>query len=134
MSELREELKKKAKELMKKYLKKKLIFEVKDSDFKEKVIERSKATPVLVDFYSDFCPPCRMLAPVLERVILELNGKVLLAKANVDLNPLWATKLGVIYIPNLKIFCKGKIISELIGFAAPEKLKAWILNSLKECK
>jgi putative thioredoxin len=63
-----------------------LIFDVTETDFSEKVVEASRTRPVMVDFWADWCPPCRVLTPVLEKVTHGLHGEVLLAKVEVDDN------------------------------------------------
>ncbi len=120
------------KEKMKKILseKKEVEIEVNDSNFQEKVIERSKKIPVVVDFWSNWCMPCLMLGPILEKLAKEYNGKFILAKANVDEARATAQIYGVISIPNVKMFKYGKVINEFVGALPEEVLKKWLNKNI----
>jgi len=104
--------------------------EATDRDFSEKVIEKSKKIPVVVDFYADWCPPCRMLAPVLEKIAQEYNGKFVLVKVNVDNAPNISQKYGIMSIPNVKLFKDGKVISEFVGNYPSGFIKLWLEENL----
>jgi putative thioredoxin len=93
--------------------------EVDDYDFEEKVIEQSKQIPVIVDFWAQWCMPCLMLGPVLEKLTNEEKGKFILAKLNVDKNPVTSQIYGIRSIPAVKIFKDGEVVTEFIG-AIPE--------------
>lgn len=83
--------------------------------------------PVVVDFYADWCPPCKLLEPVVERLADEYAGKVKIGKLNTDENPDIALRYGVMGIPTLGLFRGGKLVDRLVGYpggAAP--VREWI--------
>lgn len=79
--------------------------------------------PVLVDFWAEWCMPCRMIAPVLEELEKELKGKLKIAKLNVDENPDISAKLGITAIPTLILYKNGKIAERVVGVRTKEELK-----------
>lgn len=79
--------------------------------------------PVLVDFYSDFCPPCRMLEPIFEELKKEFKGKIKFARVNVDENRELAARYNVMSIPTLILFKKGKEEKRIVGLRSKEELK-----------
>jgi len=84
-------------------------------DFERDVIERSKTTPVLVDFWAAWCAPCLMLGPVLEQAVTDANGAWTLAKVDTESFPEYAMKYGVRSIPNVKLFINGEVVDEFVG-------------------
>jgi putative thioredoxin len=94
-------------------------FDVTDADFEERVLRRSEEMPVLVDFWADWCQPCHMLAPVLEKSVAAHDGKVELAKLDVDANQATAARYGVRGLPTVKAFRDGQVASEFTGAQPP---------------
>src|SRR6185295_6712369 len=97
---------------------------VSDDTFDADVLKSS--TPVVVDFWAEWCGPCRMIAPVLEEIAGALGDKVKIVKLNVDENPQVAAKYGIMSIPNLMMFKNGEIASRQVGAAPKQKLQQWI--------
>lgn len=105
------------------------IFDVRTRDFANRVIKASMEKPVLVDFWADWCAPCKMLGPLLENVVASYGGKVLLAKVNVDENRELASQLGIQSIPTVKIFLNGEIADEFTGAITENEIRG-IIDSL----
>ncbi|MFC4256002.1 thioredoxin [Altererythrobacter xixiisoli] len=101
---------------------------VTDASFQEDVLD--SATPVLVDFWADWCGPCKMIAPALEEISEELAGKVTIAKMDIMENPDVPGGLGVQSIPFLVIYKDGKPIAQKLGAARKSELKAWIESAI----
>ncbi len=95
--------------------------EVNDSNFDQMVLQSK--TPVLVDFWAVWCGPCRMVAPVVEELAGEYEGKVTFTKLNVDENPKTSSQYGIMSIPTLLIFKDGAPVSNIIGFRPKAELK-----------
>ena len=86
---------------------------VTDASFEADVL--NSETPVLVDFWAEWCGPCRMIAPALEEIAQELQGKVTIAKVNIDEEPEWASKYNVRSIPTMLVFKGGEKVAEKLG-------------------
>ena len=100
--------------------------EVNDADFEEKVI--NSATPVLVDFWAEWCGPCRMLAPTIDELAEEYKGKVKVGKVDTDSNRNTAMKFSISAIPTVIVFKKGQIVQKLSGLRPKREFKT-ILDS-----
>jgi thioredoxin 1 len=102
------------------------VVEVSDAEFESSIIQSDK--PALVDFWAEWCQPCKMLAPTVEEIAGEYIDKVRVAKVNVDDNPATATKFGIRGIPTLLLFKEGKVVQQLVGV----KPKADITKAIDE--
>jgi thioredoxin 1 len=104
------------------------VEKISDAEFDKEVLKSDK--PVVVDFWAEWCGPCRMIAPALEEISGTLAGKVKIVKLNVDENPATAAKYGVMSIPTLMLFKNGELASRQVGAAPKQKLEQWITTTV----
>lgn len=98
--------------------------QVNDSEFEAKILKSN--VPVLVDFWAEWCGPCRQIGPVLEEIAKEKAGRLVVAKINIDQNPGTPQKYGVRGIPTLMLFKNGELASTKVGSLPKSKLIEWI--------
>jgi len=108
-----------------------MIINVTDKNFKEKVIEKSEEIPVVVDFWSEWCPPCNILGPILEKIAEEQKEKFILAKANTEQTLENSRKYGIESIPNIKMFKNGKLVNGFIGAIPESDVREWFNKNLE---
>ncbi|MBW6501824.1 MAG: thioredoxin [Bacteroidales bacterium] len=104
-----------------------MALEVNDNNFEEVVLKSDK--PVIVDFWAEWCGPCRMIAPVIDEISKEYSGKAIVAKCDVDDSPAVAAQFGIRNIPTVLFFKDGKIADKQVG-AVPKKNYADKLDAL----
>ncbi len=95
--------------------------DVSDDNFEQEVLKSTK--PVLVDFWAPWCGPCRMVAPIVEELATEYDGKVEFVKVNTDDNPNTSVKYGIRSIPTLLVFKDGEAVGQIVGFRPKSDLK-----------
>lgn len=98
-----------------------MALNITDQEFEKEVIKSS--IPVLVDFWAPWCGPCRMLAPVIDEISKEYDGKIKVVKLNTDENPESASNYQISAIPTLLFFKDGKVVKELVGVLPKEEIK-----------
>ena len=104
------------------------ILQISDAEFETKVLK--SATPVLVDFWAEWCGPCKMIAPILEDVAVEYAGKLIVAKVNIDNNPETPQRYGVRGIPTLILFKEGEVHATKVGALAKSQLATFLDSNL----
>jgi thioredoxin 1 len=101
-----------------------MTHQITDQSFKEEVAESNQ--PVLVDFWAEWCGPCRQLSPVIDSISEEMSGKLKVTKINIDDNPETPQKFGVRGIPTLMLFKNGKVVGTKVGAIPKSTLVEWI--------
>ena len=104
------------------------VVEATDDDFQKEVLDSD--IPVLVDFWAPWCGPCKMLAPTLEEISRENNGKIKIVKINIDENQEMAGKFGIRSIPTMMIFNKGELKNQIVGSLPKEQIEKIILEEI----
>jgi putative thioredoxin len=103
-----------------------MAIDVDEAGFEQAVIERSRSVPVMVDFWAEWCGPCHMLAPVIERAVAATDGAVELVKIDIDANPNVARRYGIQGIPNVKAFRDGQLVDEFTGAQPPAVVERFV--------
>ena len=104
------------------------VHQTSDTAFEQDVLKSGK--PVLVDFWAEWCGPCKMIAPHLEAIAAELGEQVQVIKVNIDENPLTPTRYGVRGIPTLMLFKNGEVAATKVGALPKSKLMEWVQESI----
>ena len=104
------------------------IIEVDETSFQNEVVVYSNTIPVLVDFWAEWCQPCHMLTPILEKLAMEANGAFRLAKVNADENPNLTMQLGISSLPTVKVFHKSQLVNEFVGLQTEGFIREFLRN------
>ena len=102
--------------------------EIKDSEFEQEVTNSTR--PVLIDFWAEWCGPCKMLNPILNELSEEMKDQIKIVKMNIDDNPKTPSELGIRSIPTMMIFKDGKQVTTQLGVKPKNTLKEWINSSI----
>ena len=105
-----------------------MALEFSDSNFEQEVLKSE--TPVLVDFWAEWCGPCRMIGPIVEEIATEYNGKAKIGKMNIDMNKSTPMKYGVRSIPTLLVFKNGEVVDKIVGAVPKASITDKIDNQL----
>lgn len=103
-----------------------MAIEITDNNFEEVVMKSNK--PVMIDFWAEWCGPCRMVAPIVEEMSEEFHGKAVIGKLDVDNNPNVSSMFGIRSIPTMLFFKDGKVVDKIVG-AAPKNMLTQKLNA-----
>tara|TARA_B100001250_G_scaffold394644_1_gene398757 strand:+ start:603 stop:923 length:321 start_codon:yes stop_codon:yes gene_type:complete len=103
-------------------------YTITDSKFDDEI--KNSEVPILVDFWAEWCGPCKLIGPILEEIALEQESKIKILKLNIDENPETPQKFGVRGIPTLMLFKEGKLIDSKVGSLPKTTLEAWIQSNL----
>ena len=103
-----------------------MVSDVTQADFEAKVIERSREVPVIVDFWAEWCGPCRALGPAIEAEVRKRDGRIELAKVDVDANPMLAQAFAIRGIPDVRAFRDGKVAGQFTGALPPAQISAFL--------
>jgi putative thioredoxin len=103
-----------------------MAYDVSEADFQARVVERSRELPVVVDFWAEWCGPCRVLGPALEAAVAKRAGEVELVKVDTDANPGLSASFGIRGIPAVKAFRDGKVVSEFVGAVPPAQIEQFL--------
>jgi putative thioredoxin len=104
--------------------------EITDNNFEKEVIEKSRKIPVVVDFWATWCMPCSILGPILEKLAKKYNGKLILAKLDIDQNLQISSKYEISAVPTVKFFKNGKVTDEFVGVLPENSIKKWLDKNL----
>ena len=107
-----------------------VVIDVTTASFDAEVVERSHRVPVLVDYWAEWCGPCKMIGPSLEEIANELGEKVVIAKLNIDDHPNAPAKYGVRGIPTMILFKNGEPAATKVGAEPKSRLQAWLEKQL----
>ena len=106
------------------------VEQINDGNFQEKVMEHSKNTPVLVDFWAEWCGPCKAISPILDNIASEMGDKISIKKINIDENPQAPANFSIRSIPTMILFKGGSIADTKIGLGSEADLKNWISSKI----
>ena len=106
------------------------VEQINDGNFQEKVMEKSKNTPVLVDFWAEWCGPCKAIAPILDNIAMEMGDKISIKKINIDENPQAPANFSIRSIPTMILFKDGLVADSKIGLGSESDLKNWISSKI----